>query len=368
MSLDNEIEIARQVIKTDSYSMSIGELMNLYQSDELDIHPEFQRFFRWSLFQKVQFIESIILGIPIPPIFVSQNEEGVWDVVDGLQRLSTVFEFAGIAKDENGNLLPPLSLQATKYLPSLLNKKWDDPEDTENSFTSAQRLFIKRSKFDISIMLRESDEKAKYELFQRLNTGGSLLSAQEVRNCIIVMIDRDFFFWLKSLAEYEPFQECVALTDKALSEQYDLELVLRFILFKDMTDEEISEIKDVGEFVTEKMINVLSEKNIDYSLEESIFKSTFNFIYDSLGSNAFRRYVPERAKFYGGFLLSAFEVIALGVGFNIGKTDHDFDDFIKRVQKLWSNQDFSDWSGSGVRASSRVPKLLSLGRQLFNNE
>ena len=366
MSLNREIDIARQVIQTDAYSMSIGELMNLYQSNEIDIHPEFQRFFRWTLFQKVQFIESILLGIPIPPIFVSQNEEGVWDVVDGLQRLSTVFEFTGILKDEEGNHLPPLSLQGTKYLPSLENKIWEDSEDSENSFTSAQRLFIKRSKFDISIMLRESDEKAKYELFQRLNTGGSLLSAQEVRNCIIVMIDREFFFWLKALAEFEPFQECIALTDKALSEQYDLELVLRFVLLRQMAEDELLEIKDVGEFVTEKMINVLSDKNIDFSVEDTIFKSTFDLIFEALGSNSFRRYVPDKDKFYGGFLLSAFEVIALGIGFNDGKLSIDNKEFIFQVQQLWSNPDFTNWSGSGVRASSRVPRLLSLGRQLFS--
>ena len=365
MSLNEEINVARKVIKTDSYSMSIGELMNLYQSDELDIHPEFQRFFRWTLFQKVQFIESILLGIPIPPIFVSQSEEGEWDVVDGLQRLSTVFEFAGILKDEDGNLLPALTLQGTKYLPLLHDKKWEDAESLENSFTSAQRLFVKRSKFDVSIILRESDEKAKYDLFQRLNTGGSLLSAQEVRNCIIVMIDKEFFFWLKGLAEYEPFQECIALTDKALSEQYDLELVLRFILFRQMTKHELSEIKDVGEFVTEKMINALSENNIDIAIEETIFKSTFDLVFDALGSNAFRRYVPEREKFYGGFLLSAFEVIAVGIGFIDGKIGLDHVEFIKMVQELWSNPDFTNWSGSGVRASSRVPRLLALGRQMF---
>ena len=365
MALNKEIEIARQVIKTDAYSMSIGELMNLYQNDELDIHPEFQRFFRWSLFQKVQFIESIILGIPIPPIFVSQNDEGVWDVVDGLQRLSTIFEFAGILKDEDENLLPPLVLQGTKYLPSLQNKKWEDGDDPENSFTSAQRLFVKRSKFDVSIMLRESDDKAKYELFQRLNTGGSLLSAQEVRNCIIVMINRDFFFWLKNLATYESFQECVTLTDKALSEQYDLELVLRFVLFRQMTEEELSEIKDVGEFVTEKMMSVLSDQDIDYEAEESVFKATFDYIFSSLENSAFRRYVPSKEKFYGGFLLSAFEVIAFGVGFNDGNIDYEHEDFINQVKELWANPDFTNWSGSGVRASSRLPRLLTLGRQLF---
>src|SRR5437870_10728564 len=88
MGLKDEIAQRRAAIHTDGYPMSIGELINLYRDGELDIHPEFQRFFRWSNEQKSRLIESLLLGIPIPSIFVSQRENGVWDVIDGLQRLS----------------------------------------------------------------------------------------------------------------------------------------------------------------------------------------------------------------------------------------------------------------------------------------
>jgi len=96
MDLQQEIDARRAEIRSDNYGMSIGELMSLYKDEELDIHPEFQRFYRWSVGQKSRLIESLLLGIPIPQIFVSQRADGVWDVVDGLQRLSTIFEFAGI--------------------------------------------------------------------------------------------------------------------------------------------------------------------------------------------------------------------------------------------------------------------------------
>lgn len=90
MSLQDEISLRASQIYRESYQMSIGELINLYKDGELDIHPEFQRVFRWSDYQKTKLIESIMLNIPIPPIFVSQNEEGVWDVIDGVQRLSLI--------------------------------------------------------------------------------------------------------------------------------------------------------------------------------------------------------------------------------------------------------------------------------------
>jgi len=215
MSLQEEIDKSRSVIRTDGYAMSIGEWISLYENNELDIHPEFQRFFRWSPKQKSRLIESILLGIPIPQIFVAQREDGIWDVVDGLQRLSTIFQFVGILKDENGAPVPPLQLEETKYLPSLEGKKWDDEEDLKNSLTMAQRLIVKRTKIAVSIILRESDESSKYELFQRLNTGGSPLSEQEVRNSILVMINRRMYEWLRDLSEGANFVECVALTDRS---------------------------------------------------------------------------------------------------------------------------------------------------------
>lgn len=74
MSLVDEINAKRKEIRTDSYAMSIGEWVAMYKESELDVHPEFQRFYRWTDIQKTNLIESILLGIPIPPIFVSQRK------------------------------------------------------------------------------------------------------------------------------------------------------------------------------------------------------------------------------------------------------------------------------------------------------
>ena len=148
MSLQGEIDTRRRAIKTDSYAMSLGELMNLYQSRELDLHPDFQRFFRWTDEQKTKLIESILLGIPLPPVFVSQRKDGVWDVIDGLQRLSAIFQFAGILQGENGTQSPSLKLKKAKYLPSLEGKEWENSKDQDSpdALAPQQRIDIKRSK------------------------------------------------------------------------------------------------------------------------------------------------------------------------------------------------------------------------------
>ena len=170
-TLQSEIDYKRQEIRFDHYLMSIGEWISLYQQGDLEILG-FQRAFHWSDHQKTYLIESILLGIPIPPIFVCQRKDGIWDVVDGLQRLSTIYEFVGILKDKDGNQVPPLILQKTECLPSLGGKIWKDEEHPEGSikgFTPAQRLLIKRFKIDVNILLEQNEPFAKYELFQRLN-------------------------------------------------------------------------------------------------------------------------------------------------------------------------------------------------------
>jgi hypothetical protein len=365
MSLQEEIDKTRQEIRTDGYLMSIGEWISLYEKKEVDIHPEFQRFFRWSDHQKSTLIESILLGIPIPPIFVSQREDGIWDIVDGVQRLSTIYEFAGIFRDDENKIQPPLALQKTKYLPSLKGKKWEDPEDPENSLTQAQRLLIKRAKIAVSIIEKESDEMAKYELFQRLNTGGSIATPQEVRNCVLVMLNKDLHQWMRLLANYEPFKTCIALSDRLYEEQYDMELLLRFILLFDSDENEFKGLGDVGVFLTDKMVNLAVRKELDYDYLEKAFKTTFDVLDKIMGDSSFKRYSPEKDKFMGGFLLSSYEVVALGIGYHHENLP-PIDQIPSRIKDVWASKTYKDWSGAGTTAARRLPHLIPFGRETFS--
>jgi uncharacterized protein with ParB-like and HNH nuclease domain len=94
--LPEEIVNAQRQVRTDAYQMSIGEIVSMYDSHEIVIDPEFQRLFRWKIGQKSRLIESLLLGIPLPSIFVFEKENGSWELIDGLQRISTVFGLAPI--------------------------------------------------------------------------------------------------------------------------------------------------------------------------------------------------------------------------------------------------------------------------------
>ena len=368
MSLDQEIEARRAEIRSDGYPMSIGEIISLYRDDELDIHPEFQRFFRWSDEQKSRLIESILLGIPIPSIFVSQRDDGVWDVIDGLQRLSTIFELVGELKDEKGETLPPLTLGKTKYLPSLAGKKWED-NDPSTFIGNANRLIIRRSKLDVKIILRESSESSKYELFQRLNTGGSQLSDQEVRNAMLLMINPDAYNWISNLGEDENFQNCIALSERLLSERYDLELVTRFLVFRDIEEDELRSVGNIGEFLTDRISEIAQSDDFHATREkeETAFKSTFACLANSLEERSFRKYDTTKGKHLGGFLISAFESIAFGIGYNAVSYGNNADhpEIEEKAKTLWSNPEFLSRIGSGADTTARLRSNVPLGRRVF---
>lgn len=367
-SLQEEIELQRAQIRTDAYPMSVGEWIALYENNEIDIHPEFQRYFRWTPLQKTRLIESLLLGIPIPPIFVAQRPDGVWDVVDGLQRLSTIYEFVGILLNENGESLRPLILEKTKDLPSFEGKKWDDEYDPENSFTQTQRLFVKRAKIGASIILAGSDSNSKYELFQRLNTGGSPLTDQELRNSMMVSLNSDFYRWMRDLSEDKHFLDCVILTERANIEQYDMELVLRFLVLRKLDKNKLTTtaIGDINEFLTDQMVKMAKAKDFNYDEEGRAFRRTFEILADATGENSFRRYDVNRGKFVGSFLITPFEVVALGIGYNFQRWDNADPTLItERVKRMWRNEEITNSSGSGIRANTRIAKTVVFGRQLF---
>ncbi|MFD6836295.1 DUF262 domain-containing protein [Streptomyces diastaticus] len=370
MPLQDEIENGRATVKAEDYSMSIGEIVNLYRDNELVIRPEFQRLFRWSIEKKSRLVESILLGIPLPSLFVMQRHDGVWEVIDGLQRISTILEFMGeLRNEENGELKPPSKLEGTKYLPSLNGLTFASDEGAD-SLTPGQRIAFKRSKLDINILLPESDEKAKYELFDRLNSGGEEPSAQEVRNCQLIMRNRDMFYWLSGLKVNPSFTDCTLVSVRQAEEQYDMELVCRFFALLNSNDEELKEMRSVDSFLTEKTLDLAEIRNFNREDQERTFENVFSMLSDALGSESFRRYDAEAGKFTGGFSVSSFEAIAVGVANSVDEwlrvNEAVRSDTLRdRVIGLWSQQFFRSQAKAGVRGTTRIRAIMPAAQAYF---
>lgn len=363
MSLQQEIDSRTSKIYRDAYQMSIGELLNLYQDGEIDIHPEFQRVFRWTGYQKTRLIESIMLNIPIPPIFVSQREDGVWDVIDGVQRLSTIFEFVGILKDEKGEVVNPMVLQATEYLPSFRGMKWAD-DRSEASFTTEQKINFKRSRIDIIIVKKESDDKTKYELFQRLNTGGTRLSSQEVRNCLMIMTNRKLYDFIRELDECEAFQACVPISDRKSDEQFRLELIVRLLVavYCDVADK--SRSMDLSALLDEETVK-LCTMTLDYSRIKCNFFRTFELLRNVEGENIFKKRSDNGYR--GGFLSAAYQGIAVGVYCHMDSMERCENEqwLNEKIKQFYLSDNFAKMLEQGVRPVQRFIELSRFGQTLF---
>ena len=356
--LSKELELGRKEIKTDSYSMSIGEIINLFKEGEIELTPAYQRLFRWEDEQKSKFIESILLGIPLPPIFVAQKEGGKWSIVDGLQRISTILQLTGDLTNKD-----PLELTTTKKLPSLEGFTWQTlPEETKR--------LLKRAKFGVNIILTENSIQAQYELFQRLNTGGLHLEAQEIRNCLIIMLNEPFYNELSLLKEFSDFKKILSLQEGKFEIEYHTELLLRYFILKigniDYTKYKSSTIL-LSEFIDNETVKLVEDSNFKLKDEEDTFKKTFEFLFKSLGENTFKKYNEEKGKFEGAFLESSFEAIAPGVSINIDKIAKlSKEEFQKKIIELYKQPDYQKYCARGIKAIPRMKGLSEFSKTYFS--
>ena len=220
---DSEIEVPFDPTKIDIIAkpMTISSLEDRLDNDELDLTPDFQRQANvWDIKRKARLIESILLKIPLPSFYFSEDVNGGYAVVDGLQRLCAVFHFKNVAllNSSTGAELIPLRLKGLQYLKELEGK----------SFKELDRKFQRRiSELEITanIIRANTPSAVKFNVFARLNQGGMPLNAQEIRNAIFPGEWRN---QLRQLAESEKF---IKATDGKVqtTRQQDMELVLRFI-------------------------------------------------------------------------------------------------------------------------------------------
>lgn len=361
--LKTEIENAKRAVTTDSVRITLGEVSNMYSSQELNILPDFQRLFRWTNERKSNFVESILIGIPIPPVFVYEDEHGTWELVDGLQRISTVLEFMGVLKDvESGELLRS-RLQKTKYLPSLQDSVWEKKEDGEVQFEKALQLFFRRARIEFQILKHPSDSKTKFDLFQRLNRGGAYANEQEVRTCSMVLANQDFTKAIRELALSEDAEKILQISSSQRENQRDVEYIVRMIAH---TFVEYDPKLDVQEFLDSAIVDVLSQQDQAKVIETVSW--AIHILQEAGGERVL--IPPENAPegIAGRFSLRALEAIAVGVARNKASimAQASPTQFVSdKIESFWHQPAVQEMSASGLRGTVRLQRTVPFGTEWF---
>lgn len=328
---------AVNVTKDDS---SVFELKRQYDRKRIELSPSYQRESVWSKKQKSELIESILMGIPLPIMYFFQDNQGIKQVVDGKQRLTTLFDF----------LDNRFSLSELTVMPELKGKKFDDLDGLYQGK-------IEDYKLSINVIKPPTPDRIKFDIFDRVNRGGTRLNNQEMRNAIY---QGEATKLLDRLKDNEDFKNATdnSVRSKVMKDRY---MILRFIAFY-LWKEKLLTTKN-GEFIDYKSdIDSFLGKTMEFlnftSSEmimdiENIFKKAMSNSYNILGSNGFRVSTYYHESYKRPVNMALFEVLS----YLMTKIDlEDKEVLLDKITRLINEDEFYESITTPVDSAVKVNK------------
>ncbi|RLA75337.1 MAG: DUF262 domain-containing protein [Epsilonproteobacteria bacterium] len=334
-------------IKFSTATPSVFEIKRQYdERQQIELAPSYQRGNVWTPKQKSELIESILMGIPLPLMYFFENSQGIYQVVDGKQRLTTLFSYL---KNE-------FSLGGLNILKNVKGKKFKElkPE---------QQVKLEDFKLLINIIQYPTPDRVKFDIFDRVNRGGTRLNNQEMRNALYHGKATEL---LETLRNNKYFLKA---TNKSINSQVmkDRYIILRFIsfylwqkesLYDVLTDERIDYKSDIDDFLgkTMNMINHMNENEI-LNLK-NIFDLSMKNSYEFLGKNAFRVSSYIESTRTRPINMALFETVAFLMTFDYPNNKRS--NIKEELSNLLNNEDFYDAISSPVDSSVKVNKRFYL--------
>lgn len=277
------------LIRVDAKAFSLRNILDMIDEGDLELAPDFQRRNVWNIGQRSRLIESLLLRIPLPAFYFSSDEDGKMLVVDGLQRLSAIYDFV----KRQHNDVRFYKLDKLEYLQAEVGEKsFKDIEGTR----WARRIYS--TQIIANVVDPQTPDKVKFDIFKRINTGGSPLNAQEIRHCMSKTRSRNF---LKKLAASKSF---ILATNGNLCEHIrmvDREVILRFCAFRiiESIEKDYAPNNTMNAFLTEitrKIDTELTDEMLDKLSVD--FERAMNNAFNLFGERAFRKWPTNSNKFY----------------------------------------------------------------------
>ena len=292
----------------------------------------FQRQFVWTKAQSDRFIESLLLGLPVPGIFLVAQDDGRLLVLDGQQRLRTLQAFYR-------GILAGYQHRLEKVQNEFNGKTYDslNPEDRRRLDNSIIHATIVRQDEP------SNDQSSVYMIFERLNTGGTSLQPQEIR---VALYGGRFIDFLRRMNEFDPWRKIYGPKSRRLKDQ---ELILRFFALLFRIEKYRRPMKDFLNDYLGETRHLEAEDERDMT---AIFESTISAILESIGPKAFR---PQRA-----LNVAIMDSVMVGVARRLMSNGCilDFEGLRSRYNELIGDQNFLEWVESGTTQEQSVLKRL----------
>ena len=287
-----QLDQQRRKVDFDTYDIIVQQLITMVESGAIDVAPSYQRQFRWNKTKRSHLVESVLLGIPVPSLFMATNRDGTWELVDGVQRLSTLVQFAGTQKARTKlNLHELLTLDELKKLSEFNGM-------TFASLPESLKLQFRHRPIKVITLSDKSDLVVRFDLFERLNTGGVALTNQEIRACIY---RGEFSSFLERMAGTPDFLKTVKLTQAQERDGTREECVLRFFAFLYHYQEFVHSVVD---FLNVYMQN--ASESFEYAANETLFLDTFKNLSKAVPNGIVRSPTRKLTP------LNLFEAVAVG--------------------------------------------------------
>lgn len=326
--------------------LSFRELISMYEDDEL-VKPELQRKYVWDRTEASRFIESILLGLPVPSIFLAQAGSQKL-IVDGYQRIMTVYDYVKRGVFSADGKVFKLSNSEK------INRRWRNKAFAELSVDDQRKI---RSTTIHAIMFEqkkpENDDTSLYQIFERINTSGRSLTPQEIRNCVY---QGTFNSMLFELNENETWRKLFGTADPD-SRMRDIEYILRFFVMK--TDDVLK--SDANQISLKKSLNTFMDDHKNDAVEDleefkADFLSTIQLVNSSIGENAFRNLA--KTGFSKKFHPAIFDAIMVSAFLSNKKGHHIRAVSPAQHQELLSDDQFKN------AISKRTTNIASIKRRV----
>lgn len=369
MSVLDDVNQHRTELKTDAYSTTVSDLLSTYARGDLHVNPEYQRLFRWDLNRQSEYIESLLLNIPTPPVFFATNPDGKSEVIDGLQRLSTLIKFFApevfpsedvpLATAENNeehqnNIKVATLLQGGPLVESL------DGFNIKSLPDTLTRI-LRYTRIPVILLEKESSKRARFHVFKRLNRSGSVLSEQEIRNCSARLFGNDFPEALRRIALEPSVRNALSLPEEQVRrmgvEEHLLRLLANIYSAAPLKHSVIEFLDEFMEFASEGKFALTPE------IEERV-RRTFVYIANAFGQGeAFKFW--RQGKAWGQFSSNLFDIVTQGVYQNLEALEKAPEDIKSMVEKLHADDVLRDLTGSGTNTRKKYLARLELGKTWF---
>jgi len=343
--------------------------------------PEFQRGFVWDIKTASRFIESLLIGLPVPGIFLSKDQESKLIVIDGQQRLRTIQYFYDGKIPIHSDYDLEESTTDGKVFALKLDGNDHSSEESENKFNNKTYITLsdeERRRLDDAIIpatiikqdIPENDDSSIYQIFERLNTGGIKLTSQEIRSCIYHGEFNKLLIELNKNSQWQDiFNGKVTGKFNPDSRMKDQELILRFlslyfatINYDDYDEKTIAYQKPMKSFLNEFMKKNRQISNVKKEQIITVFNHSIETIYSTVGLRAFR---PKK-----GLNAAVFDAVLVGISRRLERgLIHQLDRVVVEYDNLLKNESFLSSSTETARTTetSTVKMRLKLAIDAFKN-